>query len=289
MAQADSQRFGARLEEAVDQFGPLCAGIDPHEALLDAWGLSVDAEGLGEFADRCVEAYAGRVALVKPQAAFFERFGAAGVAVLERTLDALREADTLTLLDVKRGDIGSTMAAYASAHLGPQAPTHADAITVSPFLGFGSLDPALDLAEASGDGVFVLALTSNPEGGQVQHARGDDGRTVAESIIAAVTERNAGEGRFGDTGLVVGATTGKDIADLGLAEALAASRAPLLAPGLGAQGATADGIARAFGPAAGLVLPTSSRAILAAGPDLSALRDAVTRTAGEVAAALPQP
>ncbi len=117
-----------------------------------------------------MEAFAGRVAAVKPQSAFFEVFGSRGVAVLERVLAELREADTLSILDAKRGDIGSTMAAYAEAYLGTEAPAPADALTVSPYLGYESLRPAIDLARQTGRGVFVLALTSNPEGAIVQHA-----------------------------------------------------------------------------------------------------------------------
>ena len=165
-----TESFGARLRVAMDELGPLCAGIDPHPALLAHWGLDETVQGLETFAMTCVEAFAGTVAVVKPQSAFFERFGSAGVAVLERTLAGLREAGTLSLLDVKRGDIGSTMTAYAQAYLGRDSPLRADAITVSPFLGFESLRPALDLAHETGRGLFVLALTSNPEGAQVQHA-----------------------------------------------------------------------------------------------------------------------
>ncbi|MBD2760748.1 orotidine-5'-phosphate decarboxylase [Yimella sp. cx-573] len=278
----DTQSFGARLSEAMDEHGPLCVGIDPHASLLQEWGLTPDLAGLTEFTQRCVAAFAGAAAIVKPQSAFFEQFGSAGVAVLERALDELRDAGTLTLLDVKRGDIGSTMDAYARAHLGAGAPTRADAITLSPFLGLGSLAPAVERARSTASGAFVLALTSNPEGRQVQHSRTPDGATVAQSIIDGVGEWNArtpADQRVGDFGLVMGATTGQDIAALGLLEALRASRAPLLAPGLGAQGATADDVARAFGSAGRQVLASASRSILGAGPDINGLRAALGSTA----------
>lgn len=268
--------FGIRLGEAVDRFGPVCVGIDPHASLLEAWGLPDTVQGLRRFAETAVEAFGGEVALVKPQSAFFERFGAAGVEMLEDVLAGLREMGTLSLLDVKRGDIGSTMAAYAQAYLSDGSPLRADAITVSPFLGFGSLAPAFDLARRTGRGVFVLAMTSNPEAGHVQHAVWEQ-ETVSGTIISEVAEANAlaRSGTYGDVGMVVGATVGKDIADLGLSERLAQSRAPLLAPGLGAQGATIGDIGQGFGAAAPLVLPATSRAILAAGPDVNALRDAL--------------
>src|SRR3954447_19065512 len=172
------ETFGQRLTDAIGKRGPLCVGIDPHPALLTRWGLGGDVAGLERFARTVVDALADRVAVVKPQSAFFERFGSLGVAILESTIRQLREAGALVLLDVKRGDIGSTMAAYASAYLDPASPLCVDAITVSPYLGFGSLRPALDLAAARGNGVFVLALTSNPEGASVQHAVASDGRTV---------------------------------------------------------------------------------------------------------------
>ncbi|WP_201329072.1 orotidine-5'-phosphate decarboxylase [Nostocoides jenkinsii] len=266
--------FGVRLAEATATLGPLCVGIDPHPELLRAWGLPVDPDGLRRFARTCVEAFAGHVALVKPQSAFFEEYGSAGIQVLEETLAAFRVSGTLTLLDVKRGDIGSTMAGYARAYLADGSPLAADAITVSPYLGFGSLAPAIALAGQTGRGVFVLALTSNPEGAQVQHARDDQG-SVAGAVVAGAREANAAalsEGHLGHVGLVVGATIGSAATDLGID--LTTVNGPLLAPGFGAQGADAAAIRRLFGAALPAVLPSSSREVLGAGPDLRDLRAA---------------
>jgi orotidine-5'-phosphate decarboxylase len=277
-----TESFGARLRVVMDELGPLCAGIDPHPGLLAHWGLADTAQGLETFAMTCVEAFAGTVAVVKPQSAFFERFGSAGVAALERTLTGLREAGTMSLLDVKRGDIGSTMTAYAQAYLEQGSPLRADAITVSPFLGFESLRPALDLAHENKRGLFVLALTSNPEGAQVQHAI-RDGRSVAGSILDGVTAQNsadAGSGVLGSVGMVVGATVGEAVKKLALN--LAAANAPLLAPGVGAQGATADDLRTVFGAALGNVLASSSREILRAGPGPAALRAAARHTAQQL-------
>ena len=278
--------FGVRLRAAMDTHGPLCVGIDPHRALLEAWGLPVDLGGLERFALTCVEAFAGNVAVVKPQSAFFEVFGSRGVAVLERVLSDLREAATLTILDAKRGDIGSTMEAYAQAFLGDEGPGRADALTLSPFLGYGSLRPALDLASSTGRGVFVLALTSNPEGPQVQHADAG-GRSVAASVVDGAAADNAdavARGELGHVGLVVGATVGDAVSRLGLD--LAASGAPVLAPGLGAQGAGPGDLRTVFGAAARNVLPNVSRSVLAAGPSVVALREAAARDAEAVSAAL---
>jgi orotidine-5'-phosphate decarboxylase len=271
--------FGARLREAMDAHGPLCVGIDPHASLLAGWGLSDDISGLESFTATCVEAFAGSVAAVKPQSAFFERHGSAGVGVLERAIRDLRRTGTLVVLDVKRGDIGTTAQAYADAYLDRSAPMATDAITASPFLGVGSLDAMFDTALANDAGVFVLALTSNPEGPQVQHARTDAGRTVAGSVLAALAERNAGASPLGSLGAVVGATIGDTEEDLDI-------KGPLLVPGIGTQGGTFLDVRRIFGDSARNVLASSSREILSAGPDVAALCAAAKRTADELAAGL---
>ncbi len=281
--------FGARLAAAMDVLGPLCVGIDPHPSLLGAWGLPDDAEGLRSFALTTLDAVAGAVPAVKPQAAFFERHGSAGVAVLEEVVAAGRERGLLVVVDAKRGDIGSTMAAYADAYLRDGSPLAGDALTVSPYLGFGSLAPAVAAAGESGRGLFVLALTSNPEGASVQHARSDDGTPVAVGVARAAAALNAAErahsgARMGSVGLVVGATVGDVVARLGLD--LAAVGGPLLAPGVGAQGAGAAELAQVFGAARGAVLASSSRGVLAAGPEPVALRAAAERARDEAAAAL---
>lgn len=272
--------FGARLVAAIDRRGPLCVGIDPHPELLLDWGLPASVSGLERFAMTVVEALGPTVAVLKPQSAFFESYGSAGIAVLERVLAAGRQAGALTLLDAKRGDIGSTMAAYAAAYLTASSPLSADALTVSPYLGFGSLTPAIDVALAEGRGLFVLALTSNPEGRHVQHARHDDDKTVAQSIIDQVGALNAGDDPIGSIGLVVGATIGKTGVDL------SAANGPLLAPGLGAQGATAADLKLVFADAHGALLPTTSRGVLGAGPSVDGLRAAAQRMVDQVRAAL---
>jgi orotidine-5'-phosphate decarboxylase len=272
--------FGERLRHAVAKRGRLCVGIDPHAALLARWGLADDVAGLERFAHTVVDALADRVAVFKPQSAFFERFGSRGVAVLESIIRQSRDAGVLVLLDVKRGDIGSTMAAYADAYLDPASSLCADAITVSPYLGVGSLRPAFDVAAAHGGGVFVLALTSNPEGPSVQHARTADSRTVGQLVIDEISQLNRGVEPLGSVGVVVGATigeTGHDFAEL---------NGPLLVPGLGAQGGTPDDLRMIFGDSMRNVLPSYSREVLSGGPDLAGLRAAAGRVGDAVAAAL---
>ncbi|OSC40848.1 orotidine-5'-phosphate decarboxylase [Mycobacterium decipiens] len=266
--------FGARLADAKSRRGPLCLGIDPHPELLRAWDLPATADGLGTFCDICVAAYAG-FAVVKPQVAFFEAYGAAGFAVLEKTIGALRAAGVLVLADVKRGDIGSTMAAYAAAWVG-DSPLAADAVTASPYLGFGSLRPLLEVALGHDRGVFVLAATSNPEGSTVQRADAN-GRTVAQLIVdhAAAANVTAGPGP-GSIGVVVGATVVQppDVSALG---------GPVLVPGVGAQGGRAEALAGLGGATRGQLLPAVSREVLRAGPGVPQLRAAAERMLDAVA------
>jgi orotidine-5'-phosphate decarboxylase len=270
--------FGARLSAALDSRGSLCVGIDPHAVLLSSWGLSVDVAGLAGFADICVSAFGDLAAVVKPQSAFFEIYGSAGIAVLERTVSACRSAGALVLLDVKRGDIGSTMAAYAQAYLDPASPLACDAITVSPYLGIGSLSPVFDLVSTHEAGAFVLAATSNPEGPQVQQARVASGITVAQTVVDEVGARNAGASPFGSLGVVAGATI-----DATAAPDFEALNGPILAPGVGAQGGAADDVRRVFGPALRAVVPSVSREVLRHGPDAAALRGAVEALIDEYA------
>ncbi|MGY1642947.1 orotidine-5'-phosphate decarboxylase [Geodermatophilus sp. SYSU D00703] len=298
--------FGQRLADAVAARGPLCVGIDPHVSLLERWGLPDGPEGLARFTDAVVDALAGTVAVLKPQLAFYERHGSRGLAVLEDAVARARAAGALVLLDAKRGDIGSTMDAYAD-HLRPGHPLYADAMTVSPYLGPGSLQPAVDTARQHGGGLFVLARTSNPDAGTLQHAVVGD-RSVAQVVVDTVRGWNTpgwvvgdvpplrrprpepakgGEdgalpvgSRFGAAtgsfGVVVGATLPEldvDLAGLG---------GPVLAPGLGAQGGSVADLRRLFGADAAVV-PTVSRDVLAAGPDAAALRAAADRWATELA------
>jgi orotidine-5'-phosphate decarboxylase len=286
--------FGERLADAVAARGPLCVGIDPHVPLLEAWGLADDAEGLARFTDAVVDALAGHVAVLKPQLAFYERHGSRGLAVLEGAVRRARAAGALVLLDAKRGDIGSTMDAYAD-YLRPEHPLAVDALTVSPYLGPRSLQPAVDTARLYGGGLFVLARTSNPDAGTLQHALVGD-RSVAQVVVDTVRGWNTpgwvvGDplpdiaalrdvaGRWGPStgsfGVVVGATLPELDVDLdGLG-------GPVLAPGLGAQGGAVADLRRLFGTGRAVV-PTVSRDVLAAGPDGAALRAAADRWTAEL-------
>lgn len=270
--------FGERLTAKVAERGPLCVGIDPHPSLLHAWGLDETSGSVERFAMTAVEALAGEVAVLKPQAAFFECYGSAGVAVLERVLREAQSAGALVLLDVKRGDIGSTMTAYAMAYLDEHSPVSADAITVSPYLGYGSLAPAIGIAEQNGRGVFVLARTSNPEGAGLQQSVHGSGDSVAQSIVDSAAETNQGRSPLGHVGIVAGATIPPGELDF------SGLNGPILAPGLGAQGATLKDLKAVFGAALPNVLPTTSRDVLRHGPNN--LREATRKIKHDVSLTL---
>lgn len=276
--------FGARVSAAIEEYGGLCVGIDPHGALLDSWGLERSAQGVREFGLRTVEATAGRAGVVKPQVAFFEAYGSAGFAALEEVLAAARAAGLLVIADAKRGDIGSTMDGYTAAWLTPGSALEADAVTLSPYLGPDSLRGAITSAIGADKGVFVLAATSNPEASALQSALTVDvasaeNQTVAERVACDAGWANASaafEGALGPVGFVVGATVDRTV--IGLSDA-ALRRAPILAPGFGAQGAEPGDLRVIFGDLAPQVLASESRSLLSAGPD--SLADAIAARANE--------
>jgi len=271
--------FGGRVAAAVSATGPLCAGIDPSSSLLADWRLTDDADGLLEFGIRCVDAFAGVVPVVKPQVAFFERKGAAGLGALETVIRRAREAGLLVIADAKRGDIGSTSAAYASAWLDPNSPLASDAMTAVAYMGLGALQPMIDVAADHGNGVIVVARSSNREGQALQAATDAQGRSIADGLLADIAQRNAVAP--GVIGAVIGATLEPSQFSLtGLG-------GPILAPGVGAQGGTAEDIAVLFkGCPPGSILPAVSRSVLAIGPDVVALRRAALEVRDEMEAAL---
>jgi orotidine-5'-phosphate decarboxylase len=273
-----AQRFLALRAER----GPFCLGLDPTPELFSAWGLEDDIWGLKKFCSRVIDACEQKLAVIKPQSAYFERFGAAGVEVLADAIEAIHALGSLALLDVKRGDIGSTNDAYAQALLGPDSAMAADAITLSAYLGFGALAPFLDRADATGTGLFVVVLSSNPEGARIQSAEVAPGLAVAAHLADEITRHNRARGTgVGPVGAVVGVTAERAPA---IAARLPASL--ILAPGLGAQGGTWEALRDRFTGARERVIPTSSRGALAAGPDLARLSAAIREHADRAREAL---
>lgn len=258
--------FGSKLAKAFEQRGQLCVGIDPHQSLLEEWGLPDTAQGLNTFAQTIVDAAADRVGIVKPQVSFFERFGSAGYKVLEGLCERISEAKLLNIIDVKRGDIGSTMEAYFQAWLGKSAPFMCDAMTVSPYLGFDSLKPIMAEASELGKGIFVLSATSNPEAARLQQAKISVDHTVASSIwndLGEINQVTGGAGdKLGSFGAVIGATLNLNKFGLGsLVKQEQIIATPILAPGFGAQGARLQDTGRLFGDSSNQVIASVSRSV----------------------------
>jgi orotidine-5'-phosphate decarboxylase len=273
--------FGERLAARVAQRGPLCVGIDPRASLLRDWGRSDGVEGLEFCALRLVEVAAETAVAVKPQVAFFERFGAAGYRALERVIAEAHEADLLCVADAKRGDIPATNEGYAEAWLSPRSPLASDAVTVHPYLGPASLAPFVEAARSFGRGFFVLVATSNDEGREVQAARGPDGRLVEDLVLEAVAALNGREDGRGSVGVVLGATRERPAVDL------AVVGGPVLVPGVGAQGASAADVARLTERCArASVVANVARAIAGQGPERGALVESARRWRDDLAAAL---
>jgi orotidine-5'-phosphate decarboxylase len=272
---ADS--FASRFAATRAVRGPLVWGLDPSGRLLEDWGLPDSPDGLDRFADIVLAAAAGTVGVVKPQSAFYERHGWRGVRTLARLTSEARSAGLLVILDIKRGDVGSTNDAYAEAYLGKGAPLAADAITVHPYLGLGAMGGFISRAHEAGSCVLVVTRSSNPEGREIQAAIAGSGRPVEAALLGEIGRLNAAlaPGELGPIGAVIGPARHLPELDLPAANGL------FLAPGVGAQGASPADVAEVFAACPARVLPAASRSLLAAGPDRSRLRDTVAGLAAE--------
>jgi orotidine-5'-phosphate decarboxylase len=260
--------FADRFARIRSMFGPLVWGLDPSGAILRSWGLEDSPDGLDRFVDLALEAAVGAVGLVKPQSAFYERHGWRGIRTLGRLIADARQAGLLVILDAKRGDVGSTNDAYAEAFLGADAAIPVDALTVHPYLGFEAMDAFVERAHRAGSCLLVVTRSSNPEGRAVQAARDQTGRSVEAGLLDEIGRRNAEltSGLIGPIGAVIGPTHMDPELDLTSPNAL------YLAPGVGAQGATPPDVAQVFQACRDRVMPSASRLLLEAGPEVSKLR-----------------
>ena len=244
----------------------VCVGIDPTAHALHKWGMEDSPHGARQFSLRLLEAANGIAGIVKPQVAYFERFGARGYEVLTDVVKEARARGLLVIADAKRNDIGSTIDAYSQAWLGKDAPISVDAITVSPYLGFEALEPLIQRAHTVGAYVFVVARSSNPEGTALQnYGTPPMWHTVLDNI-SDWSSRNG----IDTVGAVVGATVLSDLK-------FALERLPdafVLAPGIGAQGATIQDVQK-VGFGVERIIASSSRALAEAGPKLSDIRRAL--------------
>jgi orotidine-5'-phosphate decarboxylase len=275
------ETFGERLRDRIRVLGPLCVGVDPSRELLESWDRGDTVEGVEFFARAALDAVVGTAAAIKPQVAFFERFGAEGYRVLERLIRDARDADVLVVADAKRGDFEVTNHGYAEAWLADRSPLCVDAVTASPYLGVDALAPFFALAQENARGVFVLVATSNREGRAVQGARTSDGERVEDLVLRSISELNRRDDGLGSIGAVIGATRDApefDLAHLG---------GPFLVPGVGAQGGSAENVGRLFARCpSNSVLVNVARSILNVGPERSALRDAARRWRDDLSRAL---
>lgn len=253
---------------------PLCVGLDPLRKAIpplfarsergDADPSAREADAVEALMAAVIDRIAGRVAIVKPQIAFFEQLGWRGIRALERLCARARAAGLLVLLDAKRGDIGSTAEGYASAYLGAQAAIPADALTVNPYLGFDTLEPFAAAARANGRGLFVLVKTSNPGSGDLQDRELDGVPlfvTVARGLGGLAQDMVGARTGWSSLGVVCGATWPEQA--FRVREAL--PRSLFLVPGYGAQGGSAAAAVASFVPGpegreGGIV--NSSRAIV---------------------------
>ena len=236
--------FGERLSEANRRRRtPLCMGIDPHSSMIPALfgnasaptGSDAAIRAIDDFSMACVEQAIGKVAAIKPQAAFFEQHGPAGMQILHNLGRAAIDADLLVIMDAKRGDIGSTSRAYAAGWVGHDAPFPSDALTVNPWLGIETLDPFLKRADETNSGIFILNRTSNLGAGDLQDQI-VDGQPLYQhlaTLLAPLVAKRDGKHGSSSLGIVVGATWPEEAQTL---RAILPS-APFLIPGFGAQGA----------------------------------------------------
>jgi orotidine-5'-phosphate decarboxylase len=268
--------YSERLNAAIQRTrNPVCVGLDPvwrslpepvQQAAEAAGGTptEVAARAYVSFCRRIIEVVSGLVPIVKPQVAFFEELGPAGMSGLHEVIHAARSAGLMVIADAKRGDIGNTAEMYAGAWLAGENPSAAvwgaDALTVNPYLGDDALEPFVRVAHERNAGLYILVRTSNPGARALQDVADASGTVFqhAARLVAGLNEQGGGLGEWGSIGAVVGATYPRELAEL----RMVMPRVPLLIPGYGAQGGAASDTAAAF-DAAGLgAVVNSSRGII---------------------------
>jgi orotidine-5'-phosphate decarboxylase len=262
----------------------LCVGLDPRlERVPDEIRARAgeDPEALlRTFCFEVLDLVADQAACVKPQIAFFEAHGLAGLRAYAAVLAEARRRGVLVIGDVKRGDIGSTAAAYAAGHLRPGSDLEVDAMTVNPYLGGDSLQPLIDAAVPVGKGLYVLVRTSNPGGRDLQELRvGEDGKPLFEETAALVDRLGAAHVSEA-TGLsAVGAVVGATAPEAGARIRALLPRTPFLVPGYGAQGATAQDVAVSHRADGSGVVVNASRSIIHPPLEGRSWREAVAEAA----------
>lgn len=282
--------FGMRLSASMEQYGPVCIGIDPHRKVLRDWGYNADAQGAEMFSMRMLQGMRERAAAVKFQTPLFERYGSQGFEALERVLYAARQMEIITIVDCLHGGLPTTVSALADAYFHADSPLLADAITLLPYYGVGSLSGLVNEALDGGHGVFIASFTANQQGANMQTAirQGGDyhGRTVAYGIAASAQKFNRGIEGMGSAGLIVGVPVSRWFDDPSLHPEQFSG--PILSSGDGWQGANKDDLTRMFTGTRGNVLVTVSRVISSQGPDIAKLSQAAESVALDAREALFQ-
>lgn len=272
--------FETRFHRLADAKSPFCLGVDPAPGLLLAAGLDDSPSGIRAFCERLLDAGQEFVGVVKPQIAYFERFGPDGLKEMKRLLDAARERNILTVVDAKRGDIDTTCMGYAQAYLGPDSYYNADALTVTAYMGFDALAPIIDTAREYGRGVFVVVMSSNPEGRSIQTALLADGtQSVADHLAEKIADYNTRAGTK-VVGAVVGATVGPMLG--GVVGRL--DHGLILCPGIGHQGAQFSDLKQPFADARRSIMPTMARSIVRDGFTGNVLRATIHNRSQEAIA-----
>lgn len=268
--------FSEKLDLKKQTHSLFCVGLDPSKENLSNWSLPQTAKGSQEFCNRVFDAALNEISIFKPQYAFFEQFGLKGLEVLSDIMKLIRDSGALCILDCKKGDIGSTMAAYGEAAFSAQSDFKADAITVTPYLGFQALKPVFSKAHSSGATVFVVVRSSNPEGQKIQTARLKEGFSVSEALARQIQLENSKVWKQKTIGAVIGATLDpEDQNNRRLISHLTDSW--ILAPGIGAQGASIPSLKTLFGSQVKNVIPSASRSLYAEGRKQNTLKKVIKK------------
>jgi orotidine-5'-phosphate decarboxylase len=276
----NNKNFSQKFLELAKTRSPFCLGIDPTEELFKSWGLNFDIAGLKKMCEIIIAAAKDNLALVKPQSAYFERFGPKGMEVLQNLVKEFHKKETLVLLDAKKADIGATTLSYAKAYLGKESPYNFDAITVTSYMGFEALMPLLEYAKEQNCGVFIVVRSSNIEGSMIQKASITDKTSIADYLSQKINDFNhqISNQSIGPIGAVMGATLAFEDIKTTISKL---NNCLILTPGIGHQGASFEDLKTNYQAILKNLIPTSSRAVLSKGPDIVSLRQEIIKNCQE--------
>ena len=275
-----NKNFSQKFLELAKTRSPFCLGIDPTEELIKGWGLNFDIAGLKKMCEIIIAAAKDNLALVKPQSAYFERFGPEGMAILQNLVKEFHKKETLVLLDAKKADIGATTLSYAKAYLGKESSYNFDAITATAYMGFEALMPMLEYAKEQNCGVFIVVRSSNIEGSMIQKSLIANKTSIADYLGQKINDFNHQilNQAIGPIGAVMGATLASEDIKTTISKL---NNCLILTPGIGHQGASFEDLKTNYQPVIKNIIPTSSRAVLSKGPDLISLRKEIIKNCQE--------